>query len=196
MALLDKLDRLMEQHGLNKHQLAKGAGVPYQTIVSMYNRGTDNVKLSTLKKLADFFGCSLDDLIDEAGEHTANLPVAGTISCGNGVVAYEDISEYQTVPRDWVKGGEYFFLRAKGDSMTGARIYDGDLLLIRRQQVVKDGQIAAVLVGEEAYVKRVYFKNGLILLQSEAPGYEPIIVDPEQEPVQIIGRVVKIIVEV
>jgi len=195
MALLNKIDEYMKKHGLNKHQLAKESGIPYQTIVSLYNRGADNVKLSTLKKLANYFNCTLDELLEEDTENTT-LPVAGSISCGNGVIAYEDVSEYQTVPRDWVRGGEYFFLRAKGDSMAGARIYDGDLLLIRRQDVVENGQIAAVLVGEEAFVKRVFFKNDLIILQSENNDYEPIVLNRNDENIRIIGKVEKIIIEV
>ena len=64
-----------------------------------------------------------------------------------------------------LNGGEYFFLRAKGDSMINARIMDGDLLLIRRQDDVENGEIAAVLIDGEAVLKRVYKTNGTIILQ-------------------------------
>ena len=65
MDFLEKLDKLMEERNINKNQLSKGSGVPYTTIVGFYNKGTDNVKLSTLKKLAVYFGCSLDYLADD-----------------------------------------------------------------------------------------------------------------------------------
>lgn len=198
MSLTDKLDRYMKEKNISRLQLAKESGVPYTTIVNFYEKGTKNVKLSTLKRLADYMNCTLDELVGEEpkNDKKTRLPVVGSISCGNGVIAYEDVSEYQTVPRDWVRGGEYFFLRAKGDSMAGARIYDGDLLLIRRQDVVENGQIAAVLVGEEAFVKRVFFKNDLIILQSENNDYEPIVLNRNDENIRIIGKVKKIIIEV
>ncbi len=66
MGLTDKLDKLMEQHNLNKNQLAKESGIPYTTIDGLYKKGADNVKLSTLRKLAAFFGCSLDYIADDA----------------------------------------------------------------------------------------------------------------------------------
>lgn len=65
MAFLDKLDSLMAQQGINKNQLSQSTGVPYSTIDSFYKKGSDNIKLSTLRKLADYFGCSLDYLVDD-----------------------------------------------------------------------------------------------------------------------------------
>lgn len=123
------------------------------------------------------------------------LPIVGRISCGNGILAYQEIEGYETTPREWLNGGEYFYLRAKGDSMTGARIQDGDLLLIRRQNEVENGEVAAVYVNGEAVLKRVYKQNGSVVLQSENPKYPPIICTKETHPdFQIIGKLKRLVV--
>lgn len=196
MKFTEKLDLLMKERGLSRMGLSKESGIPYMTIVNFYEKGTDNIKLSTLRKLADFFGVSIDYLADDdyddrmtpvLGEMVM-IPVVGRISCGNGSFAFEDIEGYEPTPKDWVNGGEYFYLRAKGDSMIGARIQEGDLLLIRRQSDVEDGEIAAVLVDDEAYLKRVYHRDGMLILQSENPNYPPIICRPKENNVRIIGK--------
>lgn len=63
MKLTDKLDQLMEERGLNKADVAKGAGLPYMTVANLWNHGAENIKLSTLRKLASFFNVTLDDLV-------------------------------------------------------------------------------------------------------------------------------------
>jgi repressor LexA len=190
----EKLDMLMKERGLSRMSLSKESGIPYMTIVNFYEKGTDNIKLSTLRKLADFFGVSIDYLADDEYDdrmtpllgEMVNVPIVGQISCGNGSIAFDDIEDFEPIPKEWVKGGEYFFLRAKGDSMTGARIYDGDLVLIRKQPDVENGDIAAILIGEEAYLKRVYKHDGMLILHSENPNYQPIFAPPAE--VRIVGK--------
>jgi repressor LexA len=194
--MLEKIDLLMKKKGIHsKNELSKKADIPYTTIDGMYKKGTENTKRSTLAKLASFFECSLDYLIDDNmevdlpridPESFSYIPVVGKISCGNGVLAFEDISDYEPVPKEWVTGGEHLFLHAKGDSMSGVRINDGDMLLIRKQPDVENGEIAAVLVNDEAVLKRV-FKNGdQMVLQSENPNYPPIFAPPAE--IVIIGK--------
>jgi len=65
MSFLTKLDKLMKDKNINKHQLSKESGVPYTTIDGFYKKGTENIKLSTLKKLAAYFECTLDYLADD-----------------------------------------------------------------------------------------------------------------------------------
>lgn len=199
MKFTDKLDLLMEEKGLSRMGVAKGSGVPYTTIVNFYEKGTENIKLSTLRKLADFFDVSLDYLVDDHQEERVSpsmemvsLPIVGRISCGNGAVALEEIEGYEVTPKEWLNGGEYFYLRARGDSMIGARINDGDLLLIRKQQTVEDGEIAAVVIDDEAVLKRVYKQNDTLVLQSENPNYPPKIISEGQ--VQIVGKLKKIVI--
>lgn len=73
MSFLDKLDYLMREKNINKNQLSKESGVPYTTIDGFYKKGTENIKLSTLKKLASYFGCSLDYLADDNIDNDTQL---------------------------------------------------------------------------------------------------------------------------
>lgn len=201
MRLTDKLDELMSEKGLNKSSLSKESGVPYMTIVNFYENGTDNVKLSTLKKLADYFECGLDFLVNDTeitknplvvGE-LVNIPIVGKISCGRGILAFDDIQGYELTPKEWLIGGEYFYLTAKGDSMSGARIYEGDLLLIRKQSDVENGEIAAVIIGDEAVLKRIYKNGTQLVLQSENPNYPPVFAPPSDAT--IIGKLKRSIIK-
>lgn len=128
----------------------------------------------------------------ETVKEFTSIPIVGSISCGNGILAFEDIEDYEDIPSSWLNGGEYFFLRAKGDSMINARIYDGDLLLIRRQETVENGEIAAVFLNGEAVLKRVYKTDENLILQSENPNYKPIIVKGD-ENTKVIGRLKKVV---
>lgn len=195
LELTEKINLLMKQRKLNRVELSRESGVPYTTIVNFYEKGTENVKLSTLRKLADYFECSLDYLADDsisdqklfsAAGDMIKIPIVGKISCGNGNLAYEEIEGYEPTPKEWLNGGEYFYLRAKGDSMMGARIYEGDLLLIRKQEEVENGEIAAVLIGDDAVLKRVYRNGDTLVLQSENAAYGPIFCPPADA--RIIGK--------
>ena len=73
MSFTDKLDELMAEKGINKSVLSKEAGIPYTTIAGFYTKGTDNVKLSTLKKLSSYLGCSIDYLADDSSNERTNL---------------------------------------------------------------------------------------------------------------------------
>lgn len=119
--------------------------------------------------------------------HFSPLPVYGKIACGSGVLADENIEGYEEVPKNWIKGGDHFFLRAKGDSMTNARIEDGDLLLIRKQDTFENGEIIALIVDDDAVLKRVYRTDGAIILQSENSKYPPRFIGPDSK-VTIVGK--------
>src|SRR5690554_6227012 len=157
--------------------------------------------MDKLDMMAHYFGVPISYFFEEnqiKGSRSCfnfvKLPIVGAISCGNGAVAYDDIEGYEDVPSSWLNGGEYFFLRAKGDSMINARIQDGDLLLIRRQDDVENGEIAAVLIDGEAVLKRVYKTNDTIILQSENAMYKPIILNKnDMKDVRIIGKLKKVV---
>jgi repressor LexA len=122
-----------------------------------------------------------------------NLPIVGQVSCGNGTLTYEDIEGFELTPKEWVSGGDFFYLRAKGDSMTGARINDGDLLLIRKQEMVEEGEIAAVCVNDEIFLKRVYIIGDAVILQSENLDYPPVICTKDS-PAIIIGKLKRTVI--
>lgn len=182
--------------------LGEKLGLTKKTI-QRYETGEHRITVDRLNELAAALDVSVNQLTEgaykfvEAIEEQQNisLPIVGKIACGDGVLAYENIEGYETTPREWLNGGEYFYLRAKGDSMTGARIFEGDLLLIRKQEEVEDGEIAAVLIDDEAVLKKVFKKNGSLILQSTNPNYPPVIFNPEFDSnIRIIGKLKKIVI--
>lgn len=200
MHIGEKIKRLRKSKKLTQEELAKILNVK-PTAVSAWELGRNKPLMDKLDMMAHYFGVPISYFFEEnqiKGSRNCfnfvKLPIVGTISCGNGVIAYEDIEGYEEVPRSWLNGGEYFFLRAKGDSMINARIMNGDLLLIRRQNDVENGEIAAVLIDGEAVLKRVYKTNDTIILQSENPMYKPIILNKnDMKDVRIIGKLKKVV---
>jgi len=181
-------------------ELAEALGVAQSTI-SDWENAKKMPRAGALEKISEYFKINKSDLLLDKNENIAEgkseiamLPIVAKISCGNGVVAYENIEGYVATPREWLNGGEYIYVRAKGDSMINARIMDGDLLLIRRQEEVENGEIAAVLVDDEALLKRVYKTENALILQSENPHYPPIVLD-ENYNVRIIGKLKRNVIE-
>lgn len=115
------------------------------------------------------------------------LPLIGSIACGTPILAEENIEDWVDVPED-ARGD--FLLRCKGDSMKDARILDGDLVVIRQQDDVQDGQIAAVLIDDEATLKRLFHvPGGAVMLQAANTAYPPMLCGgaDEARTIRIIG---------
>lgn len=140
-------------------------GISFNDIISMLDRNQE-VDLSTQQVYA------ADNIIPMP--NMRQVPRLGAIACGTPILAEQNIEGYDQVP-DWVKCD--FTLMCKGDSMINARIHDGDVVCIKSQPEVENGQIAAVLVdGEfdsEATLKRVRFDKDGITLWPENPAYSP-----------------------
>jgi repressor LexA len=130
----------------------------------------------------------------EAVAEVHRLPLVGQVAAGGPLLADENIEEYVSVPEPLSRGGEEFLLRVKGDSMINAGILEGDLLVVRRQQDARDGDIVVALAGDdesadEATVKTFYREAGRVRLQPENDALEPIYAGH----VQILGRVVGVL---
>lgn len=125
-------------------------------------------------------------------EPTHRIPILGRIAAGQPLYADENIEGYTYT--DLNGGAEYFALRVKGDSMNAARIFEGDIIIVRKQDTVEPGDIAVVMVGDEATVKRWYQTDSTVTLmpQSTNPKHKPQIYDPKETPISILGRVVKV----
>lgn len=121
---------------------------------------------------------------------TKKFPLLGEIACGEPMYADEDLESYVTVGTDIEAD---FCLKCKGDSMINARILDGDIVFIRKQSMVDNGEIAAVIIDNEATLKRVeYFRNqNLLLLKAENPKYETLTYNNETlDQIRILGKAV------
>ena len=118
------------------------------------------------------------------------FPLLGEIACGKPIFAEEDRESIVMADMDIQAD---FCLRAKGDSMVGARIHDGDIVFIREMPLVENGEIAAVIINDEATLKRVFYfpENGKLILNPENPNYEPLVyVGDELNEIRILGKAV------
>lgn len=195
---------LRKKNGISQIDLAKIANVD-QTAVSRWELGKSMPDPNTLALLADYFDVSVDQilgresldgprfpkLIDDAIKNLKpvaiqRLPMLGNISAGKPIFADE---EHEFMVESDIKAD--FCLRVQGDSMVGAGIFNGDIVFIRQQPTVNNGEIAAVLIDDEATLKRVYKTNNLISLIAENPAYPPIIYKANDgHDILILGKAV------
>lgn len=199
MELREALAKLKTGNGLTTEQLSQRSGVPKGTLNKLLNGETKNPTGATLKKLADALDCPVELLYPGGGApalknaqdllnvHRRALPLLGEIAAGVPIYADE---QFEVTSCDESLHCD-FALRVRGDSMTGARIHDGDIVFIRRQEDVDDGEIAAVLLNDEATLKRVYhIKNGLQLLPMN-PKYAPMVFTLDEcDTIRILGKAV------
>ncbi len=121
------------------------------------------------------------------------IPLLGPIAAGEPILAVEDLSERLDVQADFFGGGELFALRVSGDSMIGDHIVDGDVVVVRRQEDVPDGEIGAVLLEEDVTLKRVRRSHGSLELRSSNPSVQTIRVLPGGVQPRVLGQVVGVV---
>lgn len=201
------LDMLLKARNKKPGTLATETGISKNTIYGIIKRDNKKVDLAILDKIAANLGVSVDFFFDADkfdgsfdisdypsfnGISRRAIPMLGSISCGEPTFAEEDFQYYVSV------GAEIhadFALRASGDSMIGARIFDGDIVFVREQPDVEDGQIAVVLIDDDTLLKRVYkLPDGRVQLRAENPRYAPITVGgrAETRTVKILGRAIAV----
>lgn len=128
----------------------------------------------------------------QSSNRVSMLPLLGQIAAGSPILAQEDVEDLIPVPSEMVRNIEgAFLLRVRGDSMSGEGIMPRDLVVIKPQQTANHGDLVAVLLGEEATVKRIHFDKTGVRLMPANPAYEPIMV--QQEDARVVGRVVGLI---
>ena len=197
---MNRMKQLRELKGLNMREAARQLSMPYTTYVN-YEKGVREPNSETLIDIANFYETSIDYLVGKVNDNgiaapsnifpmpkTYKVPLIGTIACGEPILAAENIEGDVSVP-EHVKAD--FALRCKGDSMINARIFDGDIVYIRHQPTVNDGEIAAVLIDDEATLKRVHIFPDHISLEPENPQFRPFVYwEEEMNSVHIIGKAV------
>lgn len=208
----ERFKLLRKERGLSQAALATELGFT-KSSVNMYERGDREPGLESLETIADFFNVDMDYLLGKSDVQnrflytpasdaesvalpdnilpmpvTYTVPLLGTIACGEPILAAENIEDNVEVPEHIHAD---FALRCKGDSMINARIHDGDIVYIRQQPTVNNGEIAAVLIGDEATLKRVYVYEDHVVLQPENPAYEPLVYFKDaMQAVRILGKAV------
>lgn len=184
--------------GMTLEEVAARVGVSRQTM-SRYETGAiGNIPSDSIEAVAAALGVTPGYLMGWEPDKMAmpdnilpmpelySVPRVGAIACGTPILAEENIETYDQIPA-FVQCD--FTLLCKGDSMINARIFDGDIVCIRQQPEVENGEIAAVLIGEEATLKRVRLQGDSIILWPENPEYEPQVFSGEDmEKVKILGK--------
>ncbi len=191
----NRLKELRKARGMTLEGLAEMLGTSKQTIHRYENGIISNIPHEKIEALARALGTTPSELMGWGTAEASvtkhkRLPVLGKIACGEPIFAAEERESY-ALAGDGVDAD--FCLQAKGDSMTGARIYDGDIVFIRAQETVNDGEIAAVIIGDEATLKRVYYypDEEKLVLSPENPRYAPLVyVGEELSLIKILGKAV------
>ena len=200
MELGERIRMLRRKCGYSMEGLGQALGVSRQTIHRYESGVIENIPRAKIARMAELFGTTSASLLgfeDAVFSYDGvvpvgrrRIPVLGEIACGAPVYADEQIESY-AVEDDGLRAD--FCLRARGDSMTGARIYDGDLVFVRACSSVENGEIGVVVIEDEATLKRVYYypeKEKLVLLP-ENTAYEPLVyLGSELESIKIIGKAV------
>lgn len=182
----ERLRNLRKEQGLSQQALADLAGVSKSSI-NMYERGEREPGFAALERFCAILRTDLNFLMG-GKRPPKKIPLLGEIACGQPIFTNEERGEYAAGdPR------ADFCLRARGDSMIGARICEGDLVFIQKQDTVENGQIAAVVIEDTATLKRVYYDPAeqTLSLVAENPRYAPLIFrGAELEQVKILGKAI------
>lgn len=197
------IKRLRTERGVTQEQLAAMLNVSRSTI-GMYETGSREPDFETCEAIADIFNVDMDYLIGRSPverkkvvippgfqpmPEMSAVPLVGRIACGQPILAEQNIEARIGVPALWRAD---FALTCHGNSMA-AMIQDGDIVCIRKQPEVENGEIAAVRIGEEATLKRFYRQGDTVMLQAENPAFSPLVYTRDQlNEITIEGRVVGI----
>lgn len=196
------LKQLRLGKNLTQAELAEVLGISKSSI-SMYEQGNREPDFETEEAIADFFNVNLNYLRGKAEENHSiplpknihpvqlkKIPLLGEIACGVPIFTNEDKESYMMVGANIQAD---FCLICKGDSMIDSRIYDGDVVFIQETNQVDNGQIAAIIIGDEATLKRVYYypEEAKLILNPANPKYPPLVyVGRELEEIKILGRAI------
>lgn len=209
----DVLTQLRQERNISQRYLSEQLGLSHGTI-GMYENGKREPNYEILESIADYFNVDMNYLLGKTLVRNSyrelgttdnddylsfdnifriekkKLPFLGYIACGEPIFADEDRESYMMVGMD-IKAD--FCLKCKGDSMINARIHDGDIVFIRKQDIVANGEIAAIIIEEEATLKRFYYykDQNMVILKPENPKYEDIVLMGEKlEKVKVLGKAV------
>lgn len=198
--IVKRLKESILNSGYSYAELEKLTGISRSSLQRYANGVTAKIPIDAIQTIAKAVGVEAEYIMGWTDSNLSNIkniepiptmvkvPLLGTIACGEPILAEENIEDYINMPE---KAKGTFALRCKGDSMINARIFDGDIVFIREQPEVENGEIAAVLIGDEATLKRVYKTENSIELRPENPTFKPLYYQKEEmNKVRILGKAV------
>lgn len=203
MSIGKRIKEIRISKNITQDELALKIGTTKQTIYKYENEIVTNIPSQKIELISNALNTTPDYLMGWSDKSTDDLysipginpipktykrPRLGTIACGEPILAEENIETYDDIP-DNIKCD--FTLVCKGDSMINARINDGDIVYIKQQSQVDNGEIAAVLIDNEATLKRVYIYEDKVVLQPENTKYPPFVYTKEEmNDIRILGKAV------
>ncbi len=203
MSIGKRIKEIRISKNITQDELALKIGTTKQTIYKYENEIVTNIPSQKIELISNALNTTPDYLMGWSDKSTDDLysipginpipktykrPRLGTIACGEPILAEENIETYDDIP-DNIKCD--FTLVCKGDSMINARINDGDIVYIKQQSQVDNGEIAAVLIDNEATLKRVYIYDDKVVLQPENTKYPPFVYTKEEmNDIRILGKAV------
>ena len=200
MSLGQNIRMYRERLGLSQEDLAKRLGYKDRSTIAKIESNVNDITQSKIIAIAEALSTTPAALMGWEGTVTSlpdnvmpmpemrKIPLIGSIACGAPILADEHIEEYISIPKHIAAD---FALTCKGDSMINARIFDGDIVYIRQQDTVENGEIAAVLIDGEATLKRVQLYEDHISLEPENPQYRPLVYwGEEMNTIRILGKAV------
>lgn len=193
------LRSIMYERGVTQAKMASDLKITKSTISSWMN-GARTPRMQKIDLLCHYLNCTRSDLMEPHEGKTKRsargikIPVLGRVAAGIPIDAIQDILDYEDIPEDMSRTGEYFGLKIKGDSMK-PRIMEGDVVIVRQQPDAESGDIVVAQVnGNTATCKKLIKHRDGISLASFNPAYDPMFFtnqDIERLPVTIIGKVVE-----
>lgn len=207
-----KFKKLRQKLGLTQEELRQRFNTKYNrtytaAAISQFENGKRTPETSALKDFSDFFGVSIDYLLEQTDSENdpfysngknkgIKIPVLGRVVAGIPLEATTEILDWEEITPEMASAGEYFALQIKGSSMM-PRIQEGDVVIVKKQPSVESGEIAIVLInGDEATIKQVYVQENGIMLQAYNPTVYPAHFYNNEEiqklPICVIGKVVEL----
>lgn len=196
----DRIHQLRKSKDLTLEYVGAFVGVAKSTVRKWENGDIESIRSDKIQKLADLLGTTIEYLLDGTTGNVVNyknvepmpdtklVPIIGGIACGQPITAEEQAEGYAALDR---RVQADFALRCVGDSMVNAHIFDGDLVFIRKQADVNNGEIAAVVIDGEATLKRVYKYPNRIELRPENPLYPVLQYEGiDLETIRILGKAI------
>lgn len=174
MNMGERIKQLRIRHNMTQEELGKAVGIQKSAVQKWEKGYTENLKRSVIETLSKIFEVSpsyvmaLED--KSTSVTTRKIPLLGTIAAGEPIYAEEYCTVFIEVDASFDVD---YCLCVRGDSMVDARIYDGDKVFIRKQPTVENGEIAAVIIDEDATLKRFYKTDTGVILKADNPAYEP-----------------------
>ena len=181
---------------LTQEELAQKLGYKSKSAINKIELGINDIAQSKIKAFAKALNCTVAYLMEWDNESAElfkiekkRFPLLGEIACGEPIFCNEDRESYVMAGTDIDAD---FCLKAKGDSMINARIFDGDIVFIKDTEV-NNGEIAAVIIDDEVLLKRYFYyqKENILILQSENPKYQPQkYINEQLEHIRVIGKAI------